>query len=785
MASRAKALAVLLGILLAESAALYPGIFVRDDVLSSSALAYGMAPWKGHRPATDRPLRGNPVLSDDMALFTPWDAATRSALATGTVPLWNPDSGCGMPLLANNQAAVLAPTQALRVAWDSPRARTVGLLLKVLVAGAGMFLLLARWGLPNGAAILGALAWANSAVLTIWLLYPLAEVAAWFPWLLLGLSRSLGLGGPPISSGFAETAAAGAALLLAGHLPTAVQFLVATVAATAMLALLRPEVRRRLPSAACALAAAALLAAPQVLPTAGYAARSHALSVRGGGAPAAAQHLPVTAAWSWLVPRGFGSPECDGYYGPLNFNEATASVGIAPLFLALLALTLAPSRLEGLLAGASALAAAAAYGLPPLPWLLAHVPVLRMAAGQRWLIAAQFGAAALAAAGLAKLAAAPRRRLLLAAGGIGAALLLLVSVHPALRAGEDGVRSVLAARAVLVGAGEVLATACALALAAFGARKVATALLVMLTAGSGIALAWGFNPVIPAAAIPGPTEQTRLVDRLRAGGRVLPLGWVLRPNTGLLAGLPTVTGVDDLVPERYSRFVRWADLRALDAAQPRQVRTALIRRAAATVVLADRAIDDSGLQPIWEIQGPGLWAATVRGAHPLAGWYPAALPVRDAEEAFALLADERRIDENTVAVEGPGPLPSSPGPARPLIPVRLGPNLVTVEVSQPREGILVLRELADPGWRASVDGVAARTVAVDGMFLGVVLTPGSHHVVLEYRPLEWRLGLVFCALGAALLLIQTLLAERRRRAAPGRAVVSSPHGVPPENRSGR
>ena len=351
MGSRAVALALLLGILLAELAVLYPGVLLRGEVLSSSALAYGMAPWKGHRPVTSRPLRANPVLSDDMALFTPWDAATRAALAAGDAPLWNPETGCGMPLLANDQSAVLAPTQALRFLWDSPRARTVGLLLKVVLAGVGMFLLLGRWQLPAQAAVLGAAAWANSAVITLWLLYPLAETAAWFPWLLLGLSRVLGVGGPPDRLGVGLVALAGAALLLAGHLPTAVQLLVAALAGTAVVALLRSDARRRLPAAAAAIAVAVLLAAPQLLPTASYALRSHALSVRGEGVPSGAQHLPPEAAWSWLVPRGFGSPERDGYRGPVNFNEATASVGIAPLFLALLALAFAPGRCEKALFG--------------------------------------------------------------------------------------------------------------------------------------------------------------------------------------------------------------------------------------------------------------------------------------------------------------------------------------------------------------------------------------------------------------------------------------------------
>ena len=787
MRSRAAALLLLGGFLVAELVTLYPGVFLRGEVIGSSALAYGMSPWKGHAPPTSSALRGNPVLSDDLTLFTPWDVATRAALAAGSTPLWNPGSGCGLPLLANNQSAVLAPTQLLRFVWDSPRARTVGLLLKVLIAGAGMFLLLGRWRLPPPAALLGGLAWANAAGITVWLLYPLSETAAWFPWLLLGLSQMLGVGGPPTRLGPLTVALAGAALLLAGHLPTAVQLLAATGAGVALLAWFRRDALRRLPAAAAAALAACLLAAPQVLPTAAYVARSHAREVRGAGIPSAAWHLPAAAAWSWAVPRGFGSPERDGYHGPLNFNEATASVGIAPLFLAFLVPFLAPGRREKALLAMVAASAAAAYGVPPLPWLAGHIPLLRWAAGQRWLILAQFGVAALAAIAVARLGQAPRRRLLLATAGVGVGLLLLITLHPALRGSGDDAGSVSAARAVLLAAGEILAVGAVLALAAARVQRAAAPLLALVTAASGLAFAWGFNPTIPVAAIPGPTEETRRLDPLRQGGRVLPVGWVLRPNTGLLAGLPTVTGVDDLIPERYWLFARWAELDALDAARPLVVgSTALIRRAGATVVLADRPIAGAGLLPLADFQGPTLWAVRVEGAHPLVAWYPAGLGVSGAAQAFAMLARTRLVDENAVLVEGSaGPLPAAAGLAQPLPAERQGPNRVRIESNQPRTGVLVLREATDPGWRVSVDGTASRPLTVDGMFLGVLLKPGPHRVVFEYRPSEWRLGLLLAALGGAGVLSFLLRAPRTRQRARDEAVVSSPHGFSPENRTGR
>ena len=110
-------------------------------------------------------------------------------------------------------------------------------------------------------------------------------------------------------------------------------------------------------------------------------------------------------------------------------------------------------------------------------------------------------------------------------------------------------------------------------------------------------------------------------------------------------------------------------------------------------------------------------------------------------------------------------LPSSPGARRRLTPVRDGPNRVTVDVNQPRAGILVFRELADPGWQVRVDGLPGTAVTADGMFLGVALRPGPHRVEFAYRPPEWRLGLALCGAGAACLLAFTLLAARHRQPA--------------------
>jgi hypothetical protein len=60
---------------------------------------------------------------------------------------------------------------------------------------------------------------------------------------------------------------------------------------------------------------------------------------------------------------------------------------------------------------------------------------------------------------------------------------------------------------------------------------------------------------------------------------------------------------------------------------------------------------------------------------------------------------------------------------------------------------LVVLEAYRSGWRASVDGKPAEVARANVLFRGVVLPPGEHRVVLEYRPRAVLLGAAASALG--------------------------------------
>ncbi|MDH3283987.1 MAG: hypothetical protein OEQ13_04545, partial [Acidobacteriota bacterium] len=579
---------LLVGLLLVELAVLYPGVFFRGEILTSVALGYGSQPWRGHVPDTGRPLVANPVLSDDLSMFTPWDSFRRAPGRTSRVPLWNPASSCGSPFLAANQTAVLAPTQLLRFIWPSPRARTLGLLATVIVAGLGMFVFLRVLAVDPWAALLGGVVWANSACMLVWMLYPLAETLAWFSWFAAGATGLL-LRSRATRTLRLMTAAGLAAMLLAGHLPTAAQCLTVAALAGATWVALDRSALRRTARLVLPFVVGVLLATPQVLPTLEYFSESRARLVRGDalGPASAEQGLPPEAAWSWLVPRGFGSPQREGYRGPLNFNEATSSVGLLAILLGLAAVGMKRRRAVLPLAAITAACLVAAHGVPPLPALLGSTPVLKWAPGIRWVLLAQWAVSALAGLGAAALLGGERRRAIWCTAVGGAAMLVLLSRHPSIAGLESEAMRPHEARSVAFAAIELVIVASACALLA-GRRGVRPAALLALAAVSfGAFGARGFNPTLPVAAVPSSTPETTTLSRLAGRERVLPLGWVMPRNTHLLAGLSSVRGWDAVGLERMTRFAGRAGWTRLDTAESMPPGSlALTRRAAAAIVVS-------------------------------------------------------------------------------------------------------------------------------------------------------------------------------------------------------
>lgn len=720
--------------------------------------------------------------------YLPLAVTAARALRAGELPLWNPYSNAGQPLLADPQNALLYPPTWLALAGLRGFVTPAGFALEptaalqrfdaesvlaferlvplhLALASAGAYLLGRVWTGARTGGLVVALTFAYSGALQSYPVQqlPILRVAAWLPLLVLLLSLAL----ERRSARWA--AAAGVALglaLLAGHPQTALFAL----CALAILLLARAGRDWRAGSswpallgqgARCllALAVGLGLAAAQLLPTLEFVALSGRAS--------------ATYAF---VSGGFGPRELTlNLLAPRVLGGLPVYVGVLPLVLAGAGLLLARGWTVGFGAGSALFGLLLSLGGNTFlfPVLYQLVPGFDLFRNQeRAILLWSFGVAVLA--------------------GVGAAALVR-PLGPAARRALRGYRRVLlgvGALAALVGGalgGGWLA-------AEFGGpglerwRRLADGyafFLLMLGLAIGVVWLRGAGPPqrgLGCAGDPGPVRPrgavlplllgglilldlatasgdsnrqdrrpddvyraSEIVAALRADpawGRVVDEG-VLNGNHGLVYGLATIG-------ESFALRVQRVD--ELRAALSRQTLHDLLGVRA--VVSREPRPEDGPvvLEERWRDQTNRL---TRRSPAPERAYFPAVVTVVEGpEEALRRLAAPG-FDARSEAVIERGAVPPGrevrAGAGR-VEEVRAGWNWLEVRAETPTGGLLVLRETAYPGWRAEVDGGAAPLLTSNHALRAVALPPGRHVVRLSYEPGSLRLGLALTLLTLAGLL---------------------------------
>jgi uncharacterized membrane protein YfhO len=89
------------------------------------------------------------------------------------------------------------------------------------------------------------------------------------------------------------------------------------------------------------------------------------------------------------------------------------------------------------------------------------------------------------------------------------------------------------------------------------------------------------------------------------------------------------------------------------------------------------------------------------------------------------------------------------------------PGRLSLKALLPGDGVLVVFNSYERGWRAEVNGAAVRVLPADGAFQGMRLPAGEHAVDLRYRPRGLVAGI---SVGVAGLLGLILAAARIRDA---------------------
>jgi hypothetical protein len=486
-------------------------------------------------------------------------------------------------------------------------------------------------------------------------------------------------------------------------------------------------------------------------------------------------------------------------------QERTLYVGALPLALSTCAVVVRPTLQRVAVAAFAGLMLAIVIGVPPLPDLAAHIPLVKTGNHLRLVIIMVLCLALLAGWGLDDLMArqVPRAGIVI---GIAVGLLVL---PVAVLAARGQLSSGLLGRAIEIAwgfdwpvppaDGDTLAAirlaalitwltfmglGAALIVARLRLGLAVTAfagLALLLTAGDLFKAGMGETPAITTeqaqqSSTPGLAYlQSRRPNRFVGLGR--PLGpSPIPPNTAVTWALNDIRSYDQPVEERYDRLWRRAILEGGPTDNPttnaRLTAEALpaFRLLSVTDIAQDPAeprVGDPRLPLAYDRRDVRVYANP--RALPRVGVVDAqrVVPSDDAQLAAVL---EPGFDGRRMVVT-PNPLPGlranpGPGPAGDARIVTYKPERVVVDVTSRRPAAeLVLTDLHYPGWKVTLDGEPADLHRVDYLLRGASVPAGRHRVEFRYEPLSWRAGWILSLVTLVGLAIVVAGVLRRRRTA--------------------
>jgi hypothetical protein len=544
---------------------------------------------------------------DAIAQYYPWRVFYARSIRSGHIPLWNPHQFGGTPFLANGQSAVLYPLNLVYVVMDPITATTVYAALHLFLALAFTYMLLIELGRSKAAAIVGAVTFAFSAFVVLWLELPtFIGAAVWLPLALLLIQRAVDrrstfhgmLAGVALAMAF-----------LAGHFQIAFYVVLAAMLwwLWKLVEDLRAEgqvyatLRVVVPFLGC-IAMLALIAAPQALPTVELARESHRVrevSPEGYSrfiANALKPYRLITA----FVPRFFGDPSQNNYYllGNLDGHMGSAAdymeygmyAGILPLMLAILGIgSVRRFRHTGFFVFLAVMALLVACGTI-INWLFYYaIPGFSALGGpNRMLVLYVFGVAALAAFGFDVFTQRPTepsnwppayranrtgRRLPVGAAQGAVAFAIVVII-----AGALAFRYTMISRTLICHIQPLdrisgsafqlfmwcaLVPACLMMLRGWNIlqRRTFAVLAVLMVVADLFAFGINYNPTCERSKVYPKTELTTRLKQIAGDERIAPINpeWslfetpkaILPPNAAMVYGLYDVQGYDSLYTRAY------------------------------------------------------------------------------------------------------------------------------------------------------------------------------------------------------------------------------------------
>lgn len=692
----------------------------------------------------------NFLITDPIRQQYPWRELTISMEKNLQLPLWNPYSFSGYPLLANFQSAAFYPLNILFFFLPISFSWSLLIFLQPLFAGIFLYWYLRNLKLHPLAALLGATAFSFSGFSIAWFEWgTIMQTLMWVPLVLLAKDKLIEKWSIRwmIVFFFAEVAA-----FFAGHL----QILFYGLLVTNMYLFLRVWQKAKMqknnvivqycrvyvPFLFVSIGVYAVTAL-QWIPTLQFILHS-ARSIDQNYITTAGWFIPYQHLLQFFAPDFFGNPTTLNYWGVWDYGELVGYVGIIPLLFAFFALISRRDKKTyffGLLT-LIGLVFALPTPLAQIPYAF-HIPFLSTSQPTRLLGIVDFALAILGALGLDYFIKNKKNgwQLLLSLFIVGLVFVCMWVFVLDPNFSKVLIANILVAKHNLVFPTIIFGSSLVILFLFILLRKyvpqkiqmLLICVLLLITTIDLLRFADKFDPFNPQAYLYPSTKTIAFLQKNIGDYRFMTTdSQILPPNVSDVYRLQSIEGYDPLYLQNYGAFIAAISRKKPDISTPfgfnriitpHDIQDPFINLLGVKYILSFVDLNDSAFKKVFQEGQTKIYENTQ--VSPRAFFTNKVISVKTQQDAInAFFANEKNLSK-TAIVQGDTSQSFGIGSATML---SYAANTITIKTNNTSQGFLILTDIYYPTWHAYIDGQETKIYPTDVTFRGIVIPAGKHTV---------------------------------------------------------
>lgn len=690
----------------------------------------------------------NFLITDPVRQQYPWKNLSIDLLKKGKLPLWNPYSFSGTPLLANFQSSVFYPLNILFFVLPFNLAWSTLIFSEIFMGLIFMFLYLNNLKLDKRASIFGSLVFSFCGFSIAWLEWGnILHTAIWLPLMLLAIDKIIQ--SPKLIWPFIFIFSL-ISSFFAGHLQIFFYLLILSVVYFLYRWVEQGKNKKILILFSIFYLLFTIITSVQWLPTLQFISES-ARNIDQSNWQKLGWFIPWQNLLQFAAPDFFGNPATLNYWGVFNYGEFIGYIGIVPLLFSLYALFFRKERITFLFG--FFFFVSLIFSLPTifakLPYIL-NLPLISTAQPTRLIFVIDFSLAILSALGLdlfikqslrsgdLKYAKKEKKKIFYPAVFLLIAYSLLwVSVFILIKDNSVKDNLSVAKSNLILPTGIFITGTFLFVLSILKTFRKFSAIVVLLFLGLTIfdlfRFGWKFTPFTKSEYLFPNTKTLSFLQNQNGQFRIMTTdSRIFSPNFSDIYKIQSIDGYDPLYLQRYAELISASERGEPNISPPfgfdriitpHNTDSKIIDLLGVKYVLSLSDIQDKKFEKVFTEGETRLYEN--KEVFPRTFFINNTVSAKGRAQSIELLFANKEKLRQTAIVENFKSSNWSMGRAQILT---YEENKILVETENKGDGFLVLTDTFYPTWHARIDGKKSKIYKTDYNFRGIVVPQGKHRV---------------------------------------------------------